>query len=157
MVKLKEPHMRLVIEVVSHEDQRYETCGDWQFIPGTWKNKEGVEVQNTIIGGTLKVTVSDTKNWKHAVLVGIHEFVEAVLCLNDGVSEQSVTNFDLEYEARRPAGDNSEPGDSPLAPYRKQHFIATTIERQLAVALGVDWNEYEQALYSLFVASAKQL
>jgi len=43
----------------------------------------------------------------------------------------------------------SEPGDSPDAPYRAEHSIATGIERILAGAGGIDWQTYEEAVNGL--------
>jgi hypothetical protein len=83
------------------------------------------------------------------MLVAFHELAEVLMCKNDGVSQKSVDDFDMAYEKTRPEGDCSEPGDSPDAPYRRQHFIATNLERQLADALGVKWHDYEQEINSL--------
>ena len=43
----------------------------------------------------------------------------------------------------------AEPGDSPDAPYHKEHVFATKIERLLAKEFDVDWREYEAAINSL--------
>jgi hypothetical protein len=42
-----------------------------------------------------------------------------------------------------------EPGDDPRAPYYKEHFFATNIERMIAHEMGIDWNEYSQKVESL--------
>lgn len=42
------------------------------------------------------------------------------------------------------------PDDRPQIPYRREHFTATNIERQVAAELGVDWKEYEQAIADYF-------
>jgi len=114
---------------IPHHEHRYETAGDWF-------TKDNV----------VQVRVSEIGNWKYEMLVAVHELVEAMLCWHDGVPEEMVDQFDTDFEKNRPQGDHSEPGDDPRAPYRKQHFIATNIERQLAVELGVDWQEYERAI-----------
>lgn len=124
--------MNIHIEVIPHEQQRYETVGDWR-----WNE------------GDLTISVSNTSNWKYEALVAVHELCEVLMCKNDGVSQEDVDEFDQAYEAHRKPNDDSEPGDDPAAPYRKQHFIATNIERILAVALGVDWKRYEDTLYEL--------
>lgn len=125
--------MKIVIETIPHSQQRYNTVGDWY---------------TSKTGGTVRIFVSimDTGGWKYAFLVGVHELVEAFLCLHDGVAEESVTLFDKQY-----VNHSSEPGDDPQAPYQKQHCLATGIERILAALLGVKWAEYEEALEKLII------
>ena len=40
-------------------------------------------------------------------------------------------------------GNLDEPGDCPDAPYKRQHCVATGVERIMAAMLGVDWKAYE--------------
>lgn len=124
--------MNVMIRVIPHQEQRYETCGDWQVTP------EG-----------LLITVSKLGNIYQELSVAVHELVEAMLCLKDGVSQYDVDQFDMEYEAQRKPGDASEPGDSCNAPYHTQHKIATSIEEQLISELGIKWEEYEEVINSL--------
>lgn len=127
--------MKITIETIPHDQQRYPTCGDWQF-PSP---------------DELAVRVSDMGNDDYAFLVGIHEAIEAWLlrkrCGSD--AERAVDEFDIKYESNRKPGDESEPGDSVHAPYYLEHQIATGIERILAAHLGVDWNEYDGAVNEL--------
>lgn len=128
--------MKISIETIPHDSQRYETPGDWW-----WGDSE-----------TLHIRVSDTGNWKHAVLVALHELVEVCLCKERGIPEQTVDSFDLRYEAERLNGEHGpeeEPGDDPASPYRKEHFFATNVERLMAAELGVDWTEYDKTIVSL--------
>jgi hypothetical protein len=116
------------IEIVDHDTQRYETLGDWIFS-----------------GEDLYIAVSSLNDWKMEALIGIHEAIEAILCKHNGVTEESVSEFDIKFEKDRKPGYIDEPGDSPYAPYRKYHSIATSIERMLAEWLDVNWQEYERA------------
>lgn len=125
--------MRIKIETIPHKRQRYPTVGDW------YLDKSG----------TIVVRVSRMGNWRYEVLVAVHELVELLLCEHRGISQAAVDKFDKDYEANRKPGDDSEPGDDPKAPYRREHFFATSIERLLAAELGVDWAKYELKLYSL--------
>jgi len=126
--------MRITIETIRHEDQRYPTCGDWMFIDDTH----------------LRIRVSDMGDWRKEAAVAIHELVEAVLCRNDGVAEDAVDAFDIAYEKdRAPHLEMGEPGDSPHAPYHRQHCFATGVERMLIAALGVPWAEHEAATEKL--------
>ena len=129
--------MRITIETIRHEDQRYPTVGDWMFIDDTH----------------LRIRVSDMGDWRKEAAIAIHELVEAVLCRNDGVAEDAVDAFDIAYEKDRAPygtpGDFGEPGDSPHAPYHRQHCFATGFERMLIAALGVPWAEYADAVEKL--------
>lgn len=123
------------IKIIPHGQQRYPTVGDW-----------------LIVGERLFITVSDMGNDKYHTLVAVHEYQEAIMCHLAGIKETDVTNFDLQFEQWREegkVGEFDEPGDDPRAPYRKQHELATVIEKSLAVALGVNWDEYDLAVNSL--------
>ena len=125
--------MKIQLRTIPHTEQRYETVGDWENLPD----------------GSLRISVSDMGNDDYAFLVAIHEAVEVWLCNKRGITDEAVSAFDIEYEKNRPEGDESEPGDHPDAPYRKEHFFATNIERMIALELGVDWEKYDKAVMSL--------
>ena len=119
--------MNIVIQTIPHENQRYETIGDWQ------------KVDDTLI-----VNVSELPDARYEFLIGLHEMVEAYLCLSRGVTEKQVDEFDLAFQG------DGEPGDASDSPYRKEHFHATNIERLVAEQLGVDWEKYETAIVEKF-------
>src|SRR5258706_10041977 len=125
--------MIITIIIIDHKQQRYKTVGDWQ-----WDKK-----------GNLIITVSNMKDWRYNFLVAFHEQIEVMLCRARGITQEQVDNFDIEYEARRLPTDESEPGDSVLAPYHNEHMFATKLEIEMAKELGVDWNEYENKINSL--------
>jgi len=125
----------VTIKTIPHDQQRYPTVGDWIWNPET---------------GDLKVLVSDTGDWREVMAVGVHEVVEALCCVQDGVNPLRVDSFDIDYEAHRKEGDDSEPGDDPIAPYYEQHQTATNIERILTTALGLHWDSYNEHLGELF-------
>ncbi len=121
--------LTIVLRLIPHAGQRYDTVGDWQ-----WQ------------GNTLQIRISrelETKNPDFVMLVFIHETIEAILCRHDGITEAEVDAFDMAFKG------NSEPGDDPAAPYHRQHRQAERIERQLAAALGVDWSAYERTLNTI--------
>src|SRR6266403_2512350 len=115
--------MRIVIETIPHEKQRYPTVGDWFFDEK----------------GDLIIWVSELGDWRYEALISVHELVEVLLYKQKGVSQADVDQFDIQYEKLRQEGDVLEPGDDPKAPYKVQHCIATGVERILAAELGVDW------------------
>ena len=122
--------MKIIIETIPHNEQRYETIGDWYYDAD----------------GNLNIKVSHLSDWRRSMLVAVHELVEVLACKHDGVSQKSVDDFDMNFEANRKPGDDSEPGDASDAPYKFQHGLATGIERVLASAWGVDWADYEEEI-----------
>ena len=115
------PIRHIKVDVIPQSEHRYDTCGDW------W-----------IDGDTLHVRVSQMPDARHEQLVAVHELVEALACNVDGVAQEAVDAFDM-----GPGADLDEPGNSPDAPYHAQHVMATDIERRLAAALHVEWDEYD--------------
>ena len=122
------------ITTIPHEEQRYPTVGDY----------------NTTKPEACDIRISELKNWKYESLVAVHELIEMLLCRYRNINEQDITDFDIGFEKARGDGlAEGEAGDSPSAPYKKEHYFATNIERLLAAELGVDWGAYEKAIDSL--------
>jgi len=123
--------MKIVIETIPHEQQRYTTVGDWFF------DKDG----------TLQIKVSALSDNKREMLIAVHELVEVLTCGYEGITQEVVDKFDMRFSfVEHP---DEEPGDSPEAPYKSQHCLATGIERILAAHWGVDWKTYEKELSDL--------
>lgn len=126
--------LHLNIRSIPHNEQRYETVGDW--------------VGN--ITRNANISISEMGDVYKEFLVALHEQIEFILCLKHGIKEEDVTQFDLEYELNRSSNDlTSEPGDDPKAPYNKEHIFATMIERMVCNELGIVWEDYEKTIYSL--------
>lgn len=123
----------ILIRTIPHTSHRYETVGDYEY---------DQDMNETI-------SVSKMGNDDYEFLVAIHELVESYLCLKRGIDENDITDFDIKFEENRKEGDLSEPGDAEDAPYRKEHFFATTIERLMAAELGVDWKTYDDTVVNL--------
>ena len=120
--------MKINIETIPHTQQRYPTIGDY------WDSADGVQ----------QIKVSDMKNEDYEFLVAIHELIEKHLCRKANIKEEDITNFDIAFEKNRENGNVDEPGNDPQAPYYIQHQFATAIEKEVARALGVDWEEYDK-------------
>jgi hypothetical protein len=120
--------MKFILEVLPRDEMRYPTVGDW------FEDSDG----------TVHIQVADTVNLNYAYLVMVHELVEYWLCRQRGISEASVSAFDLSH------GDSDEPGDEPDAPYRNEHCVATGIERILASELNVAWLTYDDVLDKIY-------
>lgn len=123
----------IIIKSIPHSQHRYPTCGDW------WYE-----------GDTLHIRVSEELPKVCQDLVVLHELAEVQMCAAAGITQQQVDEFDMNYEANRKDGDESEPGDDPRAPYFLQHQIATAIERMVARQMGVHWESHEAAISKLF-------
>lgn len=106
--------MRIVIDFIPHEAQRYDTLGDW-----TWDDDE-----------TLRISASEDDGEDAAFLVALHELTEAWLCRKAGITQEDVDAFDFAY-----AGDG-EPGEQPDCIYRVEHRRAALVEMMVAQFLG---------------------
>jgi len=117
--------MKIIIESIPQKDHRYDTCGDY------WYDENG----------GLQVRVTEMGK-REMMLVIFHELVEQFLTEERNIQEQDIMKFDIEFENNRIEGDDSEPGDNPNAPYRKEHRFAENIERMIAHEIGYNWDEY---------------
>ena len=124
--------MKVAINIIPHDKQRYETVGDWQWL-----------------GDDLLITVSDMGDWRYNMLVAFHEMAEVLICKHRGISQQAVDEFDMQFEKVREEDDDSEPGDCIIAPYYQEHQFATCVERLLARELDVNWKKYDETVNGL--------
>jgi hypothetical protein len=97
--------------------------------------------------GDLQVRVSPMSDWRHEIILALHETVEAVLCLHNGIPQRDVDAFDAGYQQSHPS--DLEAGDAPTAPYKREHCLATAVERLLAGEMSVDWRAYDLELEAL--------
>ena len=125
--------MKIIIETIPHHRQRYPTVGDYWLDPD----------------GTLQVRISDMGNRTYEMLVVLHELFELHWADRRGITMEAIDAFDMAYETGRVAGDTSEPGDSKDCPVYEGHQMATALERLAATFLGIDWNDYADAVEQL--------
>lgn len=131
--------MNINIQVIPESEQRAEINGaDWFFDEK----------------GDLQVRVSPMSDWRREVLLGIHEAVEAIMCKHNGVTQQAVDAFDIEYDKTHAFDVNA--GDEPAAPYVREHCFATAIERILCAELDVNWLEYDTELSQSYPGPSKK-
>ncbi|HXJ61903.1 MAG TPA: hypothetical protein VNU68_35135 [Verrucomicrobiae bacterium] len=113
---------RIIIEAVPADKMRLDAykfpeCGDWYFDPSNGDLH-------------IKVVGADVMDQDEVFLVAFHELAEAKLCLKAGITQGAVDTFDAAF-----TGDG-EPGDSPSAPYQRQHRGAMLLEHMFAILLG---------------------
>ncbi|OGI22501.1 MAG: hypothetical protein A2808_03305 [Candidatus Moranbacteria bacterium RIFCSPHIGHO2_01_FULL_55_24] len=125
--------LNLKIQTVPDDQQRYNTVGDY------YLNDKGERI----------FVISDMRDWRYEILTAVHELVESALCKHRGVTDEQIDAFDLEFSEKRATGDVSEPGDSPEAPYYREHQFSNKIEKMLADELKVDWEQYGKTVDTL--------
>ncbi len=144
------PIGRVVIELIDHKDQRYETAGDWfrGQIGGLGTRDGGQLIPRHIKMGECELVIrasrlkSDPNNF-FSLAVAYHELGEALACIANDIDEHAIDEFDVSYKGY------GEPGDDPRAPYSRQHRFATACESILIGAMGLSWGLYEKAINSL--------
>ena len=119
--------MEIYAKTIKHDQQRYDTCGDYWIFPGL-----------------INIRVSDMGNEDYNFLVAVHEIIEAYLTNKRGIREEDITEFDKRFKG------DGEPGDAENSPYRLEHQFADMIEKLIADEIGVNWNEYQTAMNVLF-------
>jgi hypothetical protein len=120
------------IKSIPHSQQRYETVGDYQLVDGKWI-----------------ITVSDMGNDDYNFLVALHELYELYATQKRGITEESISAYDMEYEKNRTAESLDECGDNKDSPYYREHQEATALERLACTFLDCDWNDYDKAVNDL--------
>ena len=118
---------RIVVEFIDQSQQRYPTAGDW------------VHEDNTLV---LKISRMSKEAFTYALTM--HELFEALSCKINGISQESVDQFDMGIGANL-----DEPGDSDLAPYKLEHAWASVVERVFIGAVGEHWLTYDAAIADL--------
>ena len=129
--------MKVILKTIPHNEQRYETSGDW------WIDKKG----------TLQIRVSDCGNEDYENLIATHEYVEAQLCKKRGITAKQIDEWDKQYEKARAKYPQifgeTEPGEHAKAPYANEHLFASRLEHSLAMEYGVNWEEYDKRVNEL--------
>lgn len=111
--------MKIIIETIPHERQRYNTQGDW-FLDDN---------------GDLQIRVSEAAGHE-PFLIAYHELTEAYLCLSRGITDKDLDKFDFRVGEYCMEND-LEPGDLADSIYRKEHRFAMLMEHLMAHELGV--------------------
>jgi len=130
----------IVVRFIPHNEQRYNTVGDWYFS----KNANKIRMNNN--GSVLVLTISIYPTWQFGAYTGLHELAESLLCSAAGITPETVDDFDLNYEG------DGEPGGEPDAPYYLQHVFSAGIEEDICnVVSGPDawWGAYDEEYWML--------
>lgn len=129
--------MKIVLRSAALSEIRAAQAGDWRIYHN----------------GTITALAAEMGDERAEFAVAVHEAVEALLCRSAGISDETVTKFDLAYEQERAQGKHGpheENGDDERAPYYEQHQRATDVERAVCDALGLSWDEHTELVNALF-------
>ncbi len=124
--------MRVVIDFIPHNEQRYPTLGDWE--------KKEVDGQEVMLIRISKLGVRESE-----IAIAVHELIEALLCDHDEITSKEVDDWDfafVEGQRKGEIGKDEEPGDHPKAPYHLQHVIAQRIENELVHSVGMTHRQH---------------
>jgi hypothetical protein len=87
------------------------------------------------------------KDFRHTLMVFLHEIVEVFLCIKDGITTEECDAFDEIYEQGYKDGTipvEKEAGYDKKCPYRKGHVWGDRVSWFVGVLLGVNWKEYSR-------------
>jgi hypothetical protein len=131
------PIGQVIINIIPHKNQRYDTAGDWYR-----KRFTSIFRDESVLFIHTSRLPNDPDNF-YALAVAYHELSEALACIANGITETDVDQFDVDFKGK------GEPGDDPRSPYRKQHFAATICEMTLIAAMNKSWSAYNKAIDAL--------
>lgn len=117
------------IRLISMDEQRFNTIGDW----------------GRSESGEYFITIAMLPDYRHQVLVLIHELVEWTICMATGVSVEAADAFDELWEQELRQGKQppeEEAGFDLRCPYRRGHIWGARAERFFAWLFRVDWKAY---------------
>ena len=119
--------MKVTIETIDHDKQRYATTGDY-----------------LVDGDEITIFISNVGSWRSEMAVAVHELVEVLLCIHRKIEVSDIDDFDISHP------ELEDPGMDSSAPYHKEHLFATAIEMLLCRELGLEWNDHNELLESLY-------
>jgi len=98
--------MRITLKSILHDEQRYDTLGDW------FHDEDGIQIR-----------VDEMKDKDEEIAFAIHELVEYWFCKKSGITDTEVVGFDKNHPSL------TEPGENEKSPYHDQHFAANKVEK----------------------------
>lgn len=105
--------------------------------------------------GNLQVQVGPMSDWRYEIALAFHEAFEACLCKNNGVKQQDVDKFDMEYDKAHPDRPDLNAGDETDAPYVAEHNYATIVDRLFIGACGLKRKPYDDELATVYPGPTK--
>ena len=110
---------KIIIEAVPDASRlRVPYCDDPEAV-GDWFADDQGNYHIVVVG-------CDPLHDDYALLVAVHELIEYKLCMDHGITQETVDDFDAKFFGP------GEPGEAPDSPYFEQHRKAKIIEYLLA-------------------------
>lgn len=124
---------KIEVEFIDADKQRYPTAGDY------WEDED-----------TIYFKITKQENSDYEALILLHELIEYVLTTKRGISEPSISQYDIDWNQTNEKGlcVGDEPGNEPGCIYAKEHRFSENLERLMALELGVDWFKYNDSIIS---------
>lgn len=120
----------IIIKTIPHNEQRYDTVGDYQSFDN---------------GTIVEFRISDLNDPVFEQAISFHEQIEKFFNMLDGITDEMVDEFDLNWLPEK----YDEPGLDPACPYHCNHMKADAFERMFIQLCGRSWGEYENKLDEL--------
>jgi hypothetical protein len=114
--------LRISIETLPQELQRYKTQGDY------YKDADGI----------WRIFISEMKDVRSEIALALHELFEFGATDFKGIKEEDITAFDLNHL------DSNDPGSLHDAPYNSEHMDATKVEKIYCKNVGLSWKEHNK-------------
>lgn len=89
--------------------------------------------------GILQVRVVEFEDLDRSLRVAIHEVLEAWRCYRDGITLESIEQWDADH------ADHDDPGSLPDAPYHEHHMASIAVEMVMCAQDGDTWKDYDNA------------
>ena len=89
--------------------------------------------------GVLQIRAVEMPNPMFSHYILEHEYHEAIRCIRDGISLESIERFDALH------ADHEDPGQLITAPYHKHHMNGMMKERLSCLMDGVDFGDYDNS------------
>ncbi len=135
---------RITVDFIPHEQQRYDTCGDWELV-----DDHGLQI--------LRMRISQTGNDDMNMCLLMHELNEALVYLFKRDFTQEAVKAVDEFDMRYPTDGAGEPGFDPLCPCYTEHMFAMEAEHGVAAQLALDWNKYTETIGALVWAPPREM
>ena len=113
---------KIIIRYVDHDEQRYNTDGDY------WESDNSWVAQ-----------ISKLPDWRYSFALTIHELLEMALAKAHEIDWRDITQFDITHSQFL------DPGEHEGAPYHREHLDAEEIEKMVIKMFGLNWDEYEKS------------
>jgi hypothetical protein len=116
-----------IITVIPHKAQAYDTAGDYRQLNENW----------------TEFKISQMEDDRYEFSLACHEFIEQFLTKMRSISEDEITQWDLDHI------DHPDPGSIEGCPYFREHAFSVEIEKLLMKEMSLDFDKYYDSFDNL--------